>query len=124
MSTTRIINGVEYTIPPGTEHVWTPPDQGISDPAPNDVSIEQLIDRLEVHKLVRNQKPELIESLAKEMSEVWSKFKNKSINATQLANELAAFRTDKLIVNDDFDNISLEKFEEVMIRMMKESTGS
>jgi hypothetical protein len=122
MSTTRIINGIEYTIPPGTEHVWTPPEQVVVSAAPNDISIAEHLDRILAHKIVRNQNPEMIENLVNELTNIWSQFINKSINSSQLSEELASFRLSKLIASDSIDDITIQAFEEVMVKMMGEST--
>jgi hypothetical protein len=122
MSTTRIIDGVEYTIPPGTEHVWTPPSEVVITPASIDISIEDLIDRIRVHKSVRLQNEEKIENLVTELEKIWLDFKNKSITAHQLAEQLSNFRTTKLIAGEDFDDITVQAFEESMIKTMHEST--
>ena len=122
MSTTRIIDGVEYAIPPGTEHIWTPPNEVVVTPAPSDVSIEALIDRLRVHKLVRLQNEGKIENLVTDLEKIWSDFKNKSITSQQLAEQLSTFRTTKLIVNEEVDDITVQSFEESLIKIMSEST--
>ena len=119
MSTTRIINGVEYTIPPGTEHVWTPPQDIKITPTPLDVNIDNLIDRLRVHKIVRLQNEEKIETCIQELLSIWSNQKN---NSHQLAEQLGQFRLAKLIQNDEIDAITIEAFEEVMVKMMAESS--
>ena len=122
MSTTRIIDGVEYTVPPGTEHIWTPPSEVVVTPASVDTAIEVLIDRLRVHKVVRMQNEEKIENLVTELEKCWSDFKNKSITAQQLAEQLSNFRTTKLIATDEVDDITVQSFEESLIKMMSEST--
>ena len=122
MSTTRIIDGVEYTIPPGTEHIWTPPTEVVVTPALSDVSIEALIDRLRVHKIVRLQNEGKIENLVTDLEKIWSDFKNKSITSQQLAEQLSTFRTTKLIANEEDDDITVQSFEESLIKIMIEST--
>jgi len=122
MSTTRIIDGVEYTIPPGTEHIWTPPTEVVVTPALSDVSIEALIDRLRVHKIVRLQNEGKIENLVTDLEKIWSDFKNKSITSQQLAEQLSTFRTTKLIANEEVDDITVQSFEESLIKIMSEST--
>ena len=122
MSTTRIIDGIEYTIPPGTEHVWTPPEQVVMTPADNETPAADLIERLGAHKIVREQNAELIQNRIDEVKQIWSRFKSKTTNSDQLAEELSAFRTEKLISSPELDNITVQAFEEVMVKMMKEST--
>jgi hypothetical protein len=122
MSTTRIIDGVEYTIPPGTEHIWTPPNEVVVTPAPSDISVETLIDRIRVHKLVRLQNQEKIETLVTDLEKIWLDFKNKSITSQQLAEQLSTFRTTKLIVGEEVDDITVQAFEESLIKIMSEST--
>jgi hypothetical protein len=122
MSTTRIIDGVEYAIPPGTEHIWTPPTEVVVTPALSDVSIEALIDRLRVHKIVRLQNEGKIENLVTDLEKIWSDFKNKSITSQQLAEQLSTFRTTKLIANEEVDDITVQSFEESLIKIMSEST--
>lgn len=122
MSTTRIVNGVEYTIPPGTEHVWTPPDQVKVSPAPPDIPAATLIDNVRTHKLVREQNPESIENLVLELEGIWNKFSNKTINSSQLSDELAVFRTSKLSNLNGFDDITVQVFEDVMVKLMSLSS--
>lgn len=122
MSTTRIIDGVEYTIPPGTEHVWTLPEEVALTPAPDSTPIESLIDNIRVHKIVRLQNEAVIENLVVEIDNLWKSFKNKSINSHQLAEQLGIFRTTKLIASEECDNITVQAFEEVLVKMMNEST--
>lgn len=121
MSTTRIINGVEYTIPPGTEHIWTPPEEVVLTPAPDNTTPDELLEALGAHKVVREQDPQVIDTLINELSEIWTRFKNKSINSSQLTEELATFRTTKLTNPVGFDDIMVQAFEEAMVRMMQES---
>ena len=122
MSTIRIINGIEYTIPPGTEHVWTPPDEVVVSSAPNETTIAENLDRLFVHKLVRDQNSETIENLINELTNIWKEFTNKSINSNQLAEELSSFRLTRLVTSEAVDDITIQSFEEVMVKMMSEST--
>lgn len=122
MSTTRIVNGVEYVIPPGTEHVWTPPEEVVVTPANDEVTIEALVDRIRAHKIVRLQNETLIENLVVELENHWSNFKNKSINSHQLAEALGQFRTTKLIESEEIDSMTIQSFEEAMIKMMAKST--
>jgi hypothetical protein len=122
MSTIRIINGIEYTIPPGTEHVWTPPDEVVVSSAPNETTIAENLDRLLVHKLVRDQNSETIENLVNELTNIWKEFTNKSINSNQLAEELSSFRLTRLITSEAVDDITIQSFEEAMVKMMGEST--
>jgi hypothetical protein len=123
MSTTRIINGIEYTIPPGTEHVWTPPEQVVITPAIVETSSEELLERLGAHQIVRNQNSELIQNRIDELTQIWEKFKANTINSNQLAEELSAFRTEKLVPSVELDDITVQAFEEVMVNIMKESTS-
>jgi len=122
MSTIRIINGIEYTIPPGTEHVWTPPDEVVVSSAPNETTIAENLDRLLVHKIVRNQNSETIENLVNELTNIWKEFTNRSINSNQLAEELSSFRLTRLITSEAVDDITIQAFEEAMVKMMGEST--
>jgi hypothetical protein len=122
MSTTRIIDGIEYTIPPGTEHVWTPPEQVVVSAAPSEITILEYLENLGAQSCVRLQNPEVINNLIANIRDIWQKFTNNSINSSQLAEELAEFRLSKLASGDGFDEITLQMFEDVMVRMMKEST--
>lgn len=121
MSTTRIVNGVEYTIPPGTEHVWTPPENVVVTPAPVGASSQECLDRLGAHGIVREQNSQVIDGLIAELEGIWTKFKNKTINESQLISELANFRTTKLSNPVGFDDITVQAFEETMVIMMQES---
>jgi hypothetical protein len=122
MSTTRIVNGVEYVIPPGTEHVWTPPEQVKVTPPETNIPIPTLIDNLRVHKLVRQNNPEKVEALIVELDTIWQKFNNKTINSGQLSNELGKFRTETLSSMDGYDDITVQIFEDVLVRMMAVSS--
>jgi hypothetical protein len=123
MSTTRIINGIEYTIPPGTEHVWTPPEQVVVTPAPDEISISNYLENLGAQACVRLQSPEVINDLITNIKDIWARFTNKSITSLQLSEELAEFRLSKLSTGDGFDDITVQQFEDVMVKMMKESTS-
>ena len=122
MSSTRIINGVEYTIPPGTEDVWTAPEETSVTSPPEEAPVEELIEQLGCHTLVREQKPEVVAQLITDLDNIWSRFKNNQINSSKLSNELATFRLNRLCDNDGYDQVTVEVIENVMVRMMQEST--
>lgn len=122
MSTTRIINGIEYTIPPGTEHVWTPPEQVVVTPASDEISISSYLENLGAQACVRLQSTEVVNNLITNITDIWARFTNKSITSLQLSEELAEFRLSKLSTCDGFDDITVQQFEDIMVKMMKEST--
>jgi hypothetical protein len=122
MSSTRTINGITYVIPPGTEDVWTPPAEALVTPPPEEASVEELVEQLGCHILVREQSPEVVTQLITELRNIWSRFKSNQVNSEGLSAELASFRLNRLCDNDGYDQVTVEVIENVMVRMMQEST--
>jgi hypothetical protein len=123
MSTTKIINGIEYTIPPGTEQVWTLPEENIVTQPPNTLSTEELLDQLQCHTLVRDQDPKVVTELIKDLTNIWQQYTSKNIDSDTLAQELAQFRLNRLCSFDGFDQVTVEVFEHVMVNMMGTSVN-
>lgn len=121
MSTTRTINGVEYTIPPGTESVWTAPEDTIVTSAPEHIAIEDLIEQIGCHTLVREQNAEVITCFSEDLSVIWNKFTSNQITSASLSEELAQFRLNRLCDHDGYDQVTVEVIENIMVRMMQEA---
>jgi hypothetical protein len=124
MSTTRIVNGVEYVVPPGTEHTWTPPEQIVVTPSDPTYPALDTIRNLRVQGLVRNQNQEKIQGLTDKCAQIYQSFLDKKINAQQLADQLAHFRNNDLTSNSaaDVDDITVQNFEFAILQAISEST--
>jgi len=124
MSTKRIIDGVEYTIPPGTEHVWTPEGASVvSPPAPNLKAID-LLDGLKVQAIVRNQNETKIKDLVAKVVAIYQSFLDKKINTQQLADQMGAFRNNDLtnLSPAEVDDVTIQNFENAIVFALAEST--
>lgn len=125
MINTRVVNGIEYVIPPETEHVWTPPEQVVVTPPPLDIPATELIDQLGLQKMVREQDPDIIQSLIDKLRDIWGEFDSKAIDATTFAQKLADFRNNDLNSSQgphEFDDFTVQAFEHTMAILMNEST--
>lgn len=124
MSTTRIVNGIEYVIPPGTENRWTPPEQIVVTPVDPTCPAIEAIRNLKVQGLVRNQNQDKIQNLVDKCVGIYQSFLDKKINSQQLAEQLANFRNNDLTnVNSiEVDDITVQNFEFAISQAMLEST--
>jgi hypothetical protein len=118
---TRIHNGIEYQIPPGTEDRWTPPDQVVVTPPRDDVPALNAISGLKVQGLVRNQDNDKVVNLSIELENIWQDFLDKKTTKDQLTEQLANFRNVTLTNIEGVDDITIQAFETVIIKIMTES---
>jgi hypothetical protein len=118
---TKIHNGVEYQIPPGTEDRWTPPEQVVVTPPRDDMSALTSINGLKVHGLVRNQDNDKVVNLSIELEHIWQDFLDKKTTKNQLMDQLANFRNVTLTNIEGVDDITIQAFETVIIKIITES---
>lgn len=121
MSTLRSINGKEYVIPPGTEHVWTPPEEVVVTPMEEGIVPEELITMVKVQGLVRNQDNDKVIALCDKLSMIWNDFKVQNINKDEFINRISNFRNVDLQTLDGFDGITVQVFEDVIVKILVES---
>lgn len=121
MSTTRIVNGVEYTIPPGTEHIWTVPEEVVVTAPRNEVTVVNAIDGLRVQGIVRLQDAARVNALTDQLAAIWQNFLNKAITKDELTAQVGNFRNTELENTEGIDNITVQFFETVIIKMLSES---
>ena len=119
--TTKKVNGVTYQIPPGTEHVWTPPEDVVVSPPRDEVDVADAIHGLRVQGLVRNQDEEKVIELSDGLGLLWKNFKTGKSTKDQLTNQLSAFRNNVLVNVEGVDDITVQAFETVIIKMLTES---
>lgn len=124
MSTTRIVNGVEYVIPPGTEHVWTPPEEVVASAPLESTKAIDAITGLRVQAIVRNQNEPKILALVEKAASIYQSFLDKKINAQQLADQMATFRNVDLIGHDpkEVDDVTIQNIELAILKAIAEST--
>jgi hypothetical protein len=121
MSTTRIINGVEYTIPPGTEHIWTVPEEVVISSSGDEVSATEAINGLRVQSLVRLQDETRINALTDQLATIWQNFLDKAIAKDELTAQVGNFRNTELENAEGVDNITVQFFEAAILKMLSES---
>jgi hypothetical protein len=114
----------QYVIPPGTEHVWTPPDQVVVAPLEDVVDTETAIRMIRVQSAVRNQNESKVFALVDQMQALWKSFLDGAINKDQLANQLIDFRNQSLTNVDptEVDDITIQIFENAITKALAEST--
>jgi hypothetical protein len=118
---TKKVNGVTYQIPPGTEHVWTPPEDVVVTPPRDEVDVADAIHGLRVQGLVRNQDQQKVEELSDGLGLLWTNFKAGKSSKDQLTNQLSAFRNNNLVNVEGIDDITVQIFETVIIKILMES---
>jgi hypothetical protein len=118
---TKKVNGVTYQIPPGTEHVWTPPEDVVVTPPRDEVDVADAIHGLRVQGLVRNQDQQKVEELSDGLGLLWTNFKAGNSSKDQLTNQLSAFRNNNLVNVEGIDDITVQIFETVIIKILTES---
>jgi hypothetical protein len=118
----RIVNGVEYVIPPGTGHIWTPPDQTVVTPPRDDVSIADAIHGLRVQGLVRGQNNDSVITLSDKLGQIWQSYLDNNITKEQLLNQVIDFRNKDLtdLNESQVDNITVQSFETVILKLISE----
>jgi hypothetical protein len=121
MSTTRIVNGVEYTIPPGTEHIWTAPEEVVISAPSGEVTAADAINGLRVQALVRLQDETRINALSDQLATIWQNFLDKAITKDELTAQVGNFRNTELENAEGVDNITVQFFETVILKMLSES---
>jgi hypothetical protein len=121
MSTTRIINGVEYTIPPGTEHVWTVPEEVVISNPGDEVTAAEAINGLRVQGLVRLQDETKINVLVDQLANIWQNYTEQKINKNELTDQVGNFRNTELVNIEGVDNITVQFFETAILKMLSES---
>jgi hypothetical protein len=121
MSTTRIVNGVEYTIPPGTEHIWTVPEEVVVTAPRDEVTVIDAINGLRVQAIVRNQNEARILALTDQLASIWQNFVDTTITKAELTTQVGNFRNTELENTEGVDNITVQFFETVILKMLSES---
>ena len=121
MSTTRIVNGVEYTIPPGTEHIWTVPEEVVVTAPRDEVTVIDAINGLKVQAIVRNQNEARILALTDQLASIWQNFAGNTITKAELTTQVGNFRNTELENTEGIDNITVQFFETVILKMLSES---
>jgi hypothetical protein len=123
MATTRIINGVEYVIPPGTEDRWTPPDEVVVTPPRDTTRAIDAITGLKVQAIVRNQNEQKVLSLVSKLEGIYQSFLDKKITLSQLSEQLGNFRNNDLANNDpkEVDDVTIQCFEHAILKALAES---
>lgn len=114
----------EYVIPPGTEHVWTPPDQVVIAKIEDEVDTETSIRMIRVQASVRNQNESKIFELVDQLQALWKSFLDAAVSKEQIANQLIDFRNQSLTNVDpvEVDNVTIQFFENVITKALAEST--
>ena len=121
MSTTRIVNGVEYTIPPGTEHIWTAPEEVVISSPGDEVTAAEAINGLRVQALVRLQDETRINALTDQLATIWQNFLDKTITKDELTAQVGNFRNTELENTEGIDNITVQFFETAILKIISES---
>lgn len=111
----------EYVIPPGTEHVWTPPDRVVITPPRDDVGVDGVLNGISLQGLVRNQDPAKIENLSNILKGIWEDFTSNKISKDQLTEKLGNFRNNNLVNLDGFDDVFVQMCETCIVKMLTES---
>lgn len=114
----------EYTIPPGTEHTWTPADQVVIAKVEDGVDTETSIRMIRVQSAVRNQNESKVLELVDQMQSLWKSFLDAAVSKEQIANQLIDFRNQSLTNVDptEVDNVTIQFFENAIIKALAEST--
>jgi len=118
---TTVINGVNYEIPPGTEHVWTPPEEVKVTFPRDDVPVINAVHGLRVHGLVRNQTEQKVIDLSDKLEKIWQDFLDNKATKELLITNVANFRNNDLQNAEGIDEITVQAFETVIIKMLTES---
>jgi hypothetical protein len=121
MSTTRIVNGVEYIIPPGTEHIWTAPEEVVISGPRDEVTAADAINGLRVQALVRLQDETKINALTDQLASIWQNFLDKTITKDELTAQVGNFRNTELVNTEGVDNITVQFFETAILKIISES---
>jgi hypothetical protein len=114
----------EYVIPPGTEHVWTPPDQVVIARTDDGVDTVTAIRMIKVQAVVRGQNQSKILELVEQLDTLWQSFLDSAVSKEQIANQLIDFRNQSLTNVDpvEVDNVTIQIFEDVITKALAEST--
>lgn len=114
----------EYVIPPGTEHIWTPPDQVVIARVEDTVDTETTIRMIRVQASVRNQNESKILALVDQMQTLWKSFLDSVVTKDQIASQLIDFRNQELTNVDsaEVDNVTIQFFEDAITKALAEST--
>lgn len=121
MSTTRIVNGVEYQIPPGTEHIWTAPEEVVVTAPREEVAVIDAINGLRVQGIVRLQNEARVNALTDQLAGTWQNFLDKAITKDELTAQVGNFRNTELENTEGIDEITVQFFETVILKMLSES---
>lgn len=121
MSTTRIVNGVEYQIPPGTEHIWTPPEEVVVTAPRDEVTVADTINGLRVQGIVRLQNEARVNALTDQLAGIWQNFLEKAITKDELTVQVGNFRNTELENTEGIDDITVQFFETAILKMLRES---
>ncbi len=113
----------QYVIPPGTEHVWTPPDQVVVAPIEDVVDTETAIRMIRVQSAVRNQNASKIIELVDQLQALWQSFLDGAVNKDQITNQLIDFRNQSLtnVDSTEVDNVTIQCFEGAITKALAES---
>lgn len=124
MSTKRVINGVEYTVPPGTEHIWTPEGASVVSAVPPGLKAIDVLDGLKVQAIVRNQNEQQVKDLVAKVVSIYQSFLDKKINTQQLADQMGTFRNTDLmnLPPAEVDDLTIQNFENAILFALAEST--
>jgi hypothetical protein len=121
MSTIRVINGKEYVIPPGTEHVWTPPEEVVVSPLEENIPPEEIINMIKVQGLVRNQDNNKVIALVDKLSMIWDDFNLQKNTKDEFTDKIGNFRNVDLQTLDGFDSFTVQVFEDVILKLLAKS---
>ena len=109
-------------IPPGTEHVWTHPDNVVLTPIEDINDAITKIRMVRVHAIVRGQDEAKILARVDKLEALWQAYLNNPTSKETIDNQLVTFRNQDLtdILPSELDEITTQAFENALMKAFSE----
>jgi hypothetical protein len=109
-------------IPPGTEHIWTHPDNVVIAPSEDTNDALTKIQMVRVHAVVRGQDEAKILARVDKLEALWQAYLTSPTSKEAIDNQLINFRNQDLcdVLPSELDEITTQAFEAALIKALSE----
>jgi len=109
-------------IPPGTEHIWTHPDNVVIAPPEDTNDALTKIQMVRVHAVVRGQDEAKILARVNKLEALWQAYLNSPTSKETIDAQLVTFRNQDLadVLPSELDEITTQAFEAALIKAFSE----
>lgn len=109
-------------IPPGTEHVWTHPDNVVIAPPEDTNDALTKIQMVRVHAIVRGQDEAKILARVDKLEALWQAYLNSPTSKEAIDAQLVTFRNQDLadVLPSELDEITTQAFENALMKAFSE----